>query len=218
VNAWLGATVVVMAAVLVGFAMVCSGRIRRLDRLHVRTDAARAGLESALERRAAAALAVAVAVETGEVEDGANPAARAGRLRLAVAAARAARLSDADREAAENTLGRALAALDRSMLPPALLEELIDAEQLLVLARRVHIDAVRDTRMLRSRRMVRWLRLAGSAPMPEYFEIADPEFDVTELARSPSTTWPSLGGSRTGGSARPADVPSLRPSPRVIER
>jgi hypothetical protein len=188
VNVWLAATVVVMATVLVGLAMLCLGRVRRLDRLHVRTDAARAGLESALQRRAAAALAVAVAVETGAVEDGAGRAARAARLRIAVAAARAARLGDADREVAENTLGRALADLDRSVLPPTLLDELVDAEQLLVLARRVHNDAVRDTRMLRSRRMVRWLRLAGSARMPEYFEIADPEFDVTEHARSPSNT------------------------------
>jgi hypothetical protein len=191
VNAWLEAAVVVVATVFVGFVMLCSGRARRLDRLHVRTEAARAGLESALERRAAAALGVAVAVETGAVEDDANPAAGPARLRIAVAAARAARLGDADREVAENTLGRVLADLDRSVLPPDLLEELVDAEQLLVLARRVHNDAVRDTRMLRSRRMVRWLRLAGSARMPEYFEIADPEFDVTELARSPFT--PALG-------------------------
>jgi hypothetical protein len=51
---------------------------------------------------------------------------------------------------------------------------LVDAEQLLVLARRVHNDAVRDTLGLRSHRLVRWLRLAGTAPMPAYFEIADP--------------------------------------------
>ena len=35
-------------------------------------------------------------------------------------------------------------------------------------------DAVRDTLDLRSRRLVRWLRLAGTAPAPAYFEIADP--------------------------------------------
>ena len=44
----------------------------------------------------------------------------------------------------------------------------------LLLARRVHNDAVRDTLDLRSRRLVRWLRLAGTAPAPAYFEIADP--------------------------------------------
>ena len=42
-----------------------------------------------------------------------------------------------------------------------------------MLARRVHNDAVRDTLALRSRRLVRWFRLAGTAPAPEYFEITD---------------------------------------------
>ena len=53
--------------------------------------------------------------------------------------------------------------------------ELADAEQLRPVARRVHNDAVRDTLDLRSRRLVRWLRLAGTAPVPAYFEIADPQ-------------------------------------------
>ena len=39
----------------------------------------------------------------------------------------------------------------------------------------MHNDAVRDTLDLRSRRLVRWLRLAGTAPAPVYFEIADPQ-------------------------------------------
>jgi 8-oxo-dGTP pyrophosphatase MutT (NUDIX family) len=43
-----------------------------------------------------------------------------------------------------------------------------------VLARRVHNDAVRDTLALRRKRSVRWLRLAGRAPLPSYFEIAEP--------------------------------------------
>ncbi len=37
----------------------------------------------------------------------------------------------------------------------------------------MHNDAVRDTLVLRSRRLVRWFRLAGTAPLPAYFEIAD---------------------------------------------
>jgi hypothetical protein len=78
-----------------------------------------------------------------------------------------------DPEAAANALGRALARLDRAALPADVRAALDDAEQLLVLARRVHNDAVRDTLGLRSRRLVRWLRLAGTAPMPAYFEIAD---------------------------------------------
>jgi hypothetical protein len=46
----------------------------------------------------------------------------------------------------------------------------------------VHNDAVRDTLALRSRRLVRWLHLAGTAPMPAYFEIADADAGVTTAA------------------------------------
>jgi len=91
-----------------------------------------------------------------------------------------------DPEAAANALGRALARLDRTTLPADVRAALTDAEQLLVLARRVHNDAVRDTLGLRSRRLVRWLRLAGTAPMPAYFEIADPASPLTYDRVSPS--------------------------------
>ena len=92
----------------------------------------------------------------------------------------------ADPEAAANALGRALARLDRAVLPADVRAALVDAEQLLVLARRVHNDAVRDTLGLRSHRLVRWLRLAGTAPMPAYFEIADPAPALTYDRVSPS--------------------------------
>jgi hypothetical protein len=200
VSGWVWLALALAALVAVGVATLVAMRVRRLDRLHVRTDAARVGLESALERRAAAALALAAALEavtleavtleagahgTGSLETGAlDPTGRypADGLRAAVAAALATRATGGDREGAENVLSRELAAMPRTGLPHPVLEELVDAEQLLVLARRVHNDAVRDTRVLRSRRLVRWLHLAGSAPMPEYFEIADPEFGVTPAA------------------------------------
>src|SRR5207253_2657738 len=106
---------------------------RRLDRLHVRMDAARAGLLAALDRRVAAALAVAAVP------------GRAGGAALRSAAVAAGRAGPAwpDREAAENRLGRALAAVDRTDMPAAPAAELLDAELLLALARRVHNDAVR---------------------------------------------------------------------------
>ena len=63
-------------------------------------------------------------------------------------------------------------------MPAPLRAELGEAEQLLVLARSVHNDAVRDTLVLRSRRLVRWLHLAGTAPLPSYFEIAVAAPDV----------------------------------------
>ena len=49
-----------------------------------------------------------------------------------------------------------------------------DAEVRVLLARRFHNDAVRDTLALRERRWVRLLRLGGRAPLPSYFEIAEP--------------------------------------------
>jgi hypothetical protein len=51
--------------------------------------------------------------------------------------------------------------------------ELTEAESRVLLARRFHNDAVRDTLALRERRPVRWLRLGGHAPLPTYFEIAE---------------------------------------------
>lgn len=169
--------VVLGVAVLLWVTVLTVARIGRLDRLHRRTDAARAALVSALERRASAALGVAAVLET----TGADPAP----LRSAVLASRVAGVGGGDRETAENALGRALATTDRSGLPSAVLEELVDAEQLVILARRVHNDAVRDTLGLRSRRLVRWLRVAGTAPLPEYFEIVDAEPGVTTAASRP---------------------------------
>ena len=45
--------------------------------------------------------------------------------------------------------------------------------QRVVLARRFYNDAVRTTQVIRRRRLVRWLRLAGTAPFPESFEMDD---------------------------------------------
>jgi hypothetical protein len=166
-----------------------ASRLRRLDRLHARGDAARGALLAALQRRADAALAVARAPEPDRNGGGNVPDA----LRRAVAAAAAAGEDWPDRETAENALGRALAAVDRAALPVAVVAELEEAEQALVLARLVHNDAVRDTLGLRSRRLVRWLHLAGNAPLPRYFEIADPRPGVTTTAR--------IGPNETGASS-----------------
>ena len=176
-SGWVAGTATVVLAWVVAINV---GRVRRLDRLHRRLDATRIALAAALQARWDAAERVASAVEsTGAAlpthRAGGNPeprsAERGGPLRTAVAAARSA---GPDREPAENALGRALAAVDRSRLPDELRAELAETELRLALARRVHNDAVRDTLALRSRRLVRWLRLAGTAPIPAYFEIADP--------------------------------------------
>jgi 8-oxo-dGTP pyrophosphatase MutT (NUDIX family) len=157
------ALVIVLAVLVLLLAAWMVATANRLDRLHIRGDAAWAALDAALARRAVVARAVAVT--------GAAP----GSLRDV--ADRAEHTPRGDREAAENELSRELAAVERARLPSALAAELADAEQRVVIARRVHNDAIRDTLTQRRRRMVRWLKLAGKAPRPEYFEIAEPELD-----------------------------------------
>jgi len=171
---------VVVGLVVVAWAVaLCSSHVRRLHRLHIRVDAARAGLDIALARRAAVAAQAGIGATTQAVW--------CSRLRPdAGADTTTPAPSPRDPEADANALGRALARIDRAALPPDVRAALADAEQLLVLARRVYNDAVRDTLGLRSHRLVRWLRLAGTAPMPAYFEIADPPPALTYDRVSPS--------------------------------
>ena len=63
--------------------------------------------------------------------------------------------------------------VDPASLPAGLIAELADAEARVVLARRFHNDAVRDTLALRERFLVRTLRLGGTATLPSYFEIVE---------------------------------------------
>jgi hypothetical protein len=187
---------------------LCLGRVRRLHRLHIRVDAARAGLDAALARRAAAASAAGVAVSGVAVSGVAVSGVAVSGVAVSGVAVSGGAVPDVaapdvagppggavpggdsgatrDPEAVANALSRALARLDRAALADDVRAALADAEQLLVLARRVHNDAVRDTLGLRSRRLVRWLRLAGTAPMPTYFEIADPPAALTYDRVSPS--------------------------------
>ncbi|KIU16106.1 NUDIX hydrolase [Mycolicibacterium llatzerense] len=135
----------------------------RLDRLHVRYDLSWQALDGALARRAVVARAVAVDAY------GSRPAGR----RLAGLAADAELAPRAAREAAENELSAALAQVDPASIPVSLVAELADAEARVLLARRFHNDAVRDTLALRERTLVRWLHLGGTAAMPTYFEIVE---------------------------------------------
>jgi len=154
-----GVVVLVAAGVLLLLVVAsCISRANRLDRLHVRADAARAALHAALERRAV--VARAIAVSTGDEH-------------LHATATAAERAPATLREDTENDLGRLLVRLEREALPVGLADELAEAEHRVMLGRRVHNDAVRDILALRSRRFVRWLRLAGRAPAPTYFEITD---------------------------------------------
>jgi 8-oxo-dGTP pyrophosphatase MutT (NUDIX family) len=153
--------VLVMVFLLVG--LWAFQTANRLDRLHVRYDLSWQALDGVLARRAVVARAVAVDAYGGG-PDGKRLAA------LADSAERAPRTA---REAAENELSAALALVDPASLPVALVAELADAEARVLLGRRFHNDAVRDTLALRERPSVRILRLGGTAALPTYFEIAE---------------------------------------------
>ncbi|HEY7592962.1 MAG TPA: NUDIX domain-containing protein [Actinophytocola sp.] len=165
--------VALVVAVVVGLWLAATAN--RLDRLHVRTDAAWAALDAALARRAVVGRAVAAAMRLDNVGGGANGGVAADKLRAV--AERAEQTERSEREEAENALSLQLAGVDRGKLPLALTAELLDAEQRVVIARRVHNDAVRDTLGQRRRRAVRWFKLAGTAPQPEYFEIVEPSLN-----------------------------------------
>lgn len=152
-----------LAAVLLVGGVWAFQTAHRLDRLHVRYDLSWQALDGILARRAVVARAVAT---------DAYGNAAAGR-RLATLADTAERAPRHAREAAENELSAALAAVDPASLPVALVAEMADAEARVLLGRRFHNDAVRDTLALRERPLVRLLRLGGTAAMPTYFEIAE---------------------------------------------
>ena len=158
--------VAALFAALVVFGAWVYQTANRLDRLHVRYDLSWQALDSALARRAVVARAVAA-----NAFGGASEADAARQLAaLADAAETAPRQA---REACENTLSAALATVDPASVPAGLIAELADAEARVLLARRFHNDAVRDTLALRERRLVRLLRLGGTAALPSYFEIAE---------------------------------------------
>jgi 8-oxo-dGTP pyrophosphatase MutT (NUDIX family) len=164
---WLVVAISVLVVALAAFAAWVYQTANRLDRLHVRYDLSWQALDGALARRAVVARAVAA-----DVYGGAGHTSPEGK-RLAALADAAERAPRHVREAAENELSAALAIVDPVALPSALVAELADAEARVLLARRFHNDAVRDTLALRERPMVRLLRLGGTAALPTYFEIAE---------------------------------------------
>jgi 8-oxo-dGTP pyrophosphatase MutT (NUDIX family) len=173
----------VIAAVVVGLGLWAYTTANRLDRLHVRSDLSWQALDAALARRAVVVRSIAASVPSGD-----------GR-RLAALADRAERADRDHREVAENALSSTLATIEADRLRPQLVAELADAEARVMIARRFHNDAVRDTLSLRTRRPVRWLHLGGTAPLPTFFEIAE----------------------RSGAAARSIQVPDeTRTSARVV--
>lgn len=182
--------VVAVIALVGGWAFQTANR---LDRLHVRYDLSWQALDAALARRAVVARAVAVD------SFGSGPQGR----RLAALAGAAERAPRAAREGAENELSAALSHVDPMSLPLPLVAEMADAEARVLLARRFHNDAVRDTLALRERPAVRVLRLGGTAPLPSYFEIVE---------RAAGAAWPAAPDDAVSDET-PRD---LRTSARVV--
>jgi hypothetical protein len=141
----------------------------RLDRLHARLDAAQSALDAQLVRRVAA---LRHAVDTA-------PAPPEQRDRVEAIAATALTATGPQRQRAENEVGRAVADLAADsadggvVLSGAHRDELHESAVRVTIARRFYNDAVRDTRALRGRRMVRLLHLAGRREMPQFFDIDD---------------------------------------------
>jgi hypothetical protein len=165
--------VALLVAVLVLLGVYVSWRATRLDRLHVRLETARAGLDAALVRRAAVALELAASRQL-------DPATSL----LLAAAAHEARIADADnRELAESDLSRALRAVvdqpdfRRTLAAreggAALLDDVDTAVRKVPYARSFYNNAVTATRAARRKLLPRVLPLHGRAPLPEFFEIDD---------------------------------------------
>lgn len=175
----LEATPVAVAGLLAGLVVLLvvgswlSWTASRLGRLHARIDAARAVLVEQLLRRSGAALELSTS--------GALDPARALLLLDAAHAARAA--PPGEMAMAESDLSKTLRAVladdrevasmrrDAALAP--LLAELAATSRTVELARRFHNDVVASARVLRSRRRVRWLRLAGHAQQPLTVDLDD---------------------------------------------
>jgi len=167
----------------------------RLDRLHARVEGARSALDAQLVRRASVTLQLAASGRLDPatsllLADAAHEAREADTDGAAVdgaaldgAAVDGTAVDAVTREQAESDLTGALRAafadpglvedLRADPLGRELLAELASAGLRVQLARRFHNDVVRSARVVRRKRVVRYLRLAGHAPWPQTVEISD---------------------------------------------
>ncbi|HLH58318.1 MAG TPA: hypothetical protein VKV33_04115, partial [Streptosporangiaceae bacterium] len=151
-------------------------RAGRLDRMHTRLEAARAALDVTLVRRSSVVLELAAS--------GFLDPATSVLLADAAHEARGGQGPDlADQELNQSNLSRALraafaqpgfqASLDDVDGAADLLAELEAAAHQVLVARKFYNTAVATTRDARRKPLVRLLRLAGHAPLPEFFEMDD---------------------------------------------
>lgn len=189
---WEGWTLVIVLLV-VALGWVLWLLASRVDRLHRKVLRSRATLELQLGQRAAAAHELAVSgaldpVESVLVADVAQRATvtapeRVVRDGLEGADDLGTISGGADRSLVESELSRTLrAVLEVRASTEPLGEDPVAAEPLkrldaawyrLELARRFHNAHVAEVRRLRANPVVRLLRLAGRAPMPQTFEMDD---------------------------------------------
>lgn len=161
--------VLLIVGVIVLMALYVTWTAGRLDRMHARVDAAWAGLDAQLVRRAAAARALLPYLPAGPEAEAVD--ARAGAALGA---------GEEGRDVVENALTTAI----RSALPLLVssrdsdlaVAELDAASTRVGLARSFHNSAVTDTRALRGRRLPRLLRLAGRRGLPAFFDMDDSAF------------------------------------------
>ena len=180
---------VIALGVVAGFAIT---RARRLDRLHQRILASRASLSRLLLRRASEAdlLTRSVGLENSGLADAARAYIQDGGDQLTTDGLdrRTAAQRQGDRVEVATRLERASAlsrAIRETLIPDerariasdpqasARLEALDATCYRIELTRNVHNVDVAGVRALRSARMVKLLRLAGHAPIPEPIDFDD---------------------------------------------
>jgi hypothetical protein len=192
---------VLIAVVVLFLGVYVSWRAGRLDRMHTRLEAARAALDVTLVRRSSVALELASSgfldPATSLLLAGAAHDARGGDAgpdeqpgdpaSNGAAASRFAALASGDEltrsELAQSDLSRALraafaqpgfrASLAGKEGADELLAEVEAAARQVFVARKFYNNAVAATREARRKPLVRLLRLAGNAGLPEFFEMDD---------------------------------------------
>ena len=180
---------VISLGVVAGFAIT---RARRLDRLHQRILASRDSLSRLLLRRASEAdlLTRSVGLENSGladaarayIQDGGDQLTTDGLDRRTAAQRQGDRVEVATRLERASALSRAIretlipderARIASDPLASARLEALDATCYRIELTRNVHNVDVAGVRALRSARMVKLLRLAGHAPIPEPIDFDD---------------------------------------------
>jgi hypothetical protein len=193
--------IVIVVAIVLFIGVYVSWRAGRLDRMHTRLEAARAALDVTLVRRSSVALELAssgyldpatsillaaAAHEArggGESEQGQIDPASIDLASIELAQIEQAQIGLAQIELAQSNLSRALraafaqpgvrASLASQDGAADLLAELEAAAHQVLVARKFYNTAVAVTRDARRKPLVRILRLAGKARLPEFFEMDD---------------------------------------------